>query len=129
MKYDRDKETVRNILKTADIANTFNGGMSQPLVNFARKEDHYLINVRTPGVNVNSLRVEIINKFVSISHSLQFHYDNAGVDIPHVVATIPISLDVDYKNIRATEQNGALQIIMPFSELAGGYRKRVEINR
>lgn len=129
MRYDRDRKIVRGILKTADIANTLNGGMSQTAFRSTRMEDHYLVNLKVPGVETASLTVDIINNHVIISHLLKFDYETSELDVPHVVANIPITLDVDYKKISAMEENGILKVILPFNELAGGYRRRVEINR
>lgn len=130
MKYDRDRNLVRDLLKSADIANTFNGGVSQPFIRFTRETDQYLVYVRVPGVETSSLQVDIINKFLTISYPVKFHYnDETSLDIPHVITTFPISPEVDFKNITAAEENGMLQVIMPFNELAGGYRKSVNIKR
>lgn len=129
MRYDRDRNVVRNILKTADIANTFNGGMSKPVVHYSKMDNHYLLNVRAPGVELDKLNVEIIDKHVVVSHPLTFGYEDSEMDIPHVVATFPITIEVDYNNISASEENGKLVVKLPFSEIAGGFRRRVEINR
>lgn len=130
MNYDRDRKLVRDLLKSADIANTFSGGVSQPFIRFTREADQYLVKVRVPGVNINALQVDIINKFLTISHPVNFHYsDETTLDIPHVIATFPISTEVDFKNITAAEEDGMLQVMMPFNELAGGYRKSVNIKR
>jgi len=129
MKYDKDRKVIREILKTADIANTINGGMSQPVVDFSKKADHYLLSVKVPGVDVKSLNVEVIDKYVVVNHPLMFNQNSEVLEVPYVVTAIPISIEMDYKKITASEENDVLKIIVPFTEISGGYRKKVEINR
>ena len=129
MRYDKDRKIVRNILKTADIVNTFNGGVSQPKYNYSKEEDHFLIKIKIPGVELEKLGVEIINSNLIISHPVLFEHEGSTMDVPHVVATFPMTVDIDYKNVSAFEEDGVLKVKLPFSEMAGGYRKSVDINR
>lgn len=128
MKYDKDKSWVRRMLKTADIMNTVNGGMAEPYLNFERKSDHYLLKAKIPGVDVNSLGVEMVEDNLIVHHKLDFEGTQGEMmKLPHVIATFPIQGYVDYKGIAAKYELGTLKVILPFNELSSGYHKTIDI--
>lgn len=130
MKYDKDKNWVRRMLKTADVMNTVNGGMVEPHLNFERKSDHYLLKARVPGVDANALGVEMVESNLILHHQLDFEdLNGAKMKLPHVIATFPIQGHVDYKNIVAKYEAGVLKVKLPFNELFSGYHKNIEIQR
>lgn len=130
MKYDQSTTWVRKLLKTADIANTLNGGISEARVKLFKKSDHYLLKARIPGVNIEELKVEIIDKSLFIYHNLSFHGVNDSLlKVPHVVTTVPISPEIDFRKISATVEGGILHVVMPFNELKTGYHKNIQIER
>ncbi len=130
MKYDKESSWVRSILRSADIMNTINGGMTQPDIKITRKEDHYLITARVPGVDLNTIKVEVVDKHVILHHAL--HLDTKEEDvlsIPRVLASFPISNEVDYEKITAYVEEELLKIVLPFNELSKGYHKNIQVNR
>lgn len=130
MKYDKDKKWVRRVLQTADIVNTLNGGISEPQVKLEKKSDHYLIKARIPGVNIEKVKVEIIDKNLMVYHNLEFAGSNdTPVMVPHVVATCPLSPEIDFRNISASFESGVLNVFLPFNELKTGFHKNIEIRR
>lgn len=130
MKYDHDKKWVRRVLRTADIANTLNGGISEARIKLEKKSDHYLLKARIPGVDVEHLKVEIIDKTLFVYHNLQFSGQNASVImIPHVVATCPLAPEVDFRNISASFEGKILHVVLPFNELKTGFHKNIEIQK
>lgn len=128
MRYDKDRNWVRSVLKTSDIMNTLNGGMSQPVTKLVRNADHYLITLRVPGVDLDSVKVEIVDKHVIFHHVINFNdLDESNLNIPHVLATFPLTADVDYNNISATRKDGRVLVKLPFNELTNGFHREVEV--
>ena len=130
MKYDKDKSWIRGVLRSADIMNTMNGGMAQPEIEMTKKNDHYLITARVPGVDHNSLKVEVVDQHVILHHTLHMGTEESQVlNVPRVLASFPISIDVDYEKITAHLEDSRLKVILPFNELSNGYHKSIQVNR
>ena len=130
MKYDKDKSWVRGILRSADIMNTMNGGMSQPAVKMQKKDDHYLITASVPGVDHSLLKVEVVDKHVLLYHTLQMGSgDDQALNIPRVLASFPISSDIDYEKITANLQDERLNVKLPFNELSNGYYRSIRVSK
>lgn len=130
MKYDHNIEWVRRVLQTADIANTLNGGMSEPRVKLFKLADHYLLKTSIPGVDVEKIKVEIVNKSLLVYHDIAFDSsEDSEMTVPHVVATCPLSPEIDFKNISASFEGKTLNVILPFNELKTGFNKNIEIQR
>lgn len=113
MRYDRDRQWVRNVLKTVDVSNTFNGGMSQPRMSFKIYKDHYKVEVVIPGVQPYDFNADIINEQLVIYHNLTFGNQLDGVTVPHVVGVYKLRKDVDVTEIYGQINNGVLELIMP----------------
>ncbi|MEM6522424.1 MAG: Hsp20/alpha crystallin family protein [Bacteroidota bacterium] len=128
MRYDKDRSWVRSVLKTSDIMNTLNGGMSQPTTNIRREQDHYLITLKVPGVDLENVKVEIIDKNLIFHHIINFNdLDDSSLNIPHVLATYSLAADVDHNNITAAQKEGVLHVKLPFNELSSGYHREVDV--
>lgn len=128
MKYDKDRNWVRGILKTSDIMNTLNGGMSQPETKLVKHPDHYMIMLKVPGVDLTKVHVEIVDKHIIFHHNIHFsNLDSSDMSIPHVLASYPLTIDIDFRNISATIEDGTLMVKLPFNELSNGYRREVDV--
>jgi len=128
MRYDRDIRVVREILQSVDINNTLNGGVSEPRVAISKQSSHYLLTARVPGVPVENLQVEIVDKKVIVHHPMPFNQTQGMVEVPQVIAAFPITPGIDYRNITAQKVDQTLEVILPFNELASGYTRHVDIN-
>ncbi|MBL6449053.1 hypothetical protein JMN32_22265 [Fulvivirga sp. 29W222] len=130
MKYDKDKKWVRRVLHTADIVNTLNGGISEPQVELEKKSDHYLLKARIPGVDIEKIKVEIVEKNLMVYHNLEFKgRNNSVIMVPHVAATCPLSPEIDFRNISASFEEKILSVFLPFNELRTGFHKNIEIKK
>ncbi|MEQ9300788.1 MAG: hypothetical protein RIF33_19605 [Cyclobacteriaceae bacterium] len=119
---------LRKFAQAANVANTLNGGMTKPKVTFTKEEDHYHITLRVAGTGEGSFKVEIINQAVYIFLFLgQGEPDIHAMKFP--VEVLPIPSDVDFHNISAYFEGNILNVVMPFNELANGYRQGIEIMR
>jgi len=128
MRYDRDIKTVREILKSVDINNTLNGGRSEPQTSIKKLDNYYLLEAKVPGVEVDQLRVEIIDGKVIIHHPMAFEQALGDLTVPQVVAAFPITPKIDHKNITAHRIGNKVEVIMPFNELADGYNRNIDIS-
>jgi len=128
MRYDRDIKTVREILKSVDINNTLNGGRSEPQTSIKKLDNYYLLEAKVPGVEVDQLRVEIIDGKVIIHHPMAFEQALGDLTVPQVVAAFPITPKIDHKNITAHRIENKVEVIMPFNELADGYNRNIDIS-
>src|SRR5690606_16495587 len=129
MRFNSDKSQIKQLLKTADIINTIGGGISQSSISIVKMDDHYLITAKVPGVEANALGVDVVNHNLLIQHSMKFESETNHVSFPRVVASFPISFDVDHDRISAVYEEGLLKIQLPFNSLVGGYHRTLEIKR
>lgn len=123
---------VKNMVVTADLLNTINGGMSKPSFKMSRKEDHYELDVITPGIQGQHLKVEIHNRFISIFHNLSYVSPDHSLQdegAPNIIHLMPIPFDVELDSIHAVYEGKHLTVLMPFNELAEGYHRSVEIDK
>ncbi len=127
MQYSKDKEWVRDVLKSADITSVINGGMAEPQVEITQQTGQYLLSVFVPSVDPREFDVEIVDKKVVVNHWLQFKQENEWVEFPKVVAAFPITPNIDYRNITARKAKNKLEVVMPFNELESDYRQHIEI--
>jgi len=128
MKYDRDIKTVHEILKSVDINNTLNGGRSEPQTSIKKYDGYYLLKAKVPGVEIDRLRVEIIDGKVIVHHPMAFEQALGDLTVPQVVAAFPITPKIDHKNITAHRVDNVVEVIMPFNEMADGYNRHIDIN-
>ena len=119
---------LRKFAIAANVANTLNGGMTKPKVNFSKERDHYHITLRVAGTGEGSFKVEIINQALYVF--LFVGQDQPAFEaIKFPIEVLPIPSDVDFHNIRAYFESSTLNIVLPFNELANGYRQQIEIMR
>ncbi len=121
----------KDLLLTADVMNTLNGGMSKSTVNLMRQVDQYLLVARIPGVDPSNMQVEMKDNQLFIFHHISF--ENAEINenihsIPYNIGFVNIPFDVNVHKIRAKYKENALQVELPFNELAGGYHRRINID-
>ena len=125
-----EDKKLKEFILTSDILNTINGGMSLPIVKVKENWEGYNIHVEVPGVKKESFRVEINDNLLSIYHIIDLPvslYNEMGISVPNIIRNVSIPYNVDIKRISATYEDGALNVLMPFNELANGYQKSVGI--
>ena len=122
----------REVLLTADLMNTINGGMSKPVTKMERLEKNYLLKVKVPGVAPEDLVIEVKNNTIFLFHKVSVHNTDLykGSDFfPFTVGLMIIPFDVNIRGINAQYEHNELQVIMPFNELSDGYFKRINIDK
>ena len=116
----------KGLAQSAFVMNVLGGGMSKPKSKLKKLDDHYLLKLNIPGVDAEQLSVEINNQHLFIFQIMNFKED---VEIPYMVQRILIPVEVNFDEIRAEYEKGDLHVILPFSEMAGGYQRHVDIEK
>jgi HSP20 family protein len=122
---------AKNLLLTADVMNTLNGGMSQADIRMSREKDGYTLRAKVPGVDPVRMQVEIKNNRLFLFHHISLRNDDLydGIHfIPFHIGFVVIPYDVEIKQIKAVYEEGELRVIMPFNEFSSGYHKRIHID-
>jgi HSP20 family molecular chaperone IbpA len=123
---------TKDLLLTADVMNTLNGGMSKPDIRMSREKDGYILHARLPGVAPARMQVEIKNNQLFLFHHISLRKDDLydGIHfIPFHIGFVVIPFDVEITQIKAVYEKGELKVIMPFNEFSNGYHKRIHIDK
>lgn len=118
-----EKETSKRLAETANVINSINGGSIFPTFTTTTEKDHYRLEVSVPSVEPDDIKVEVNGSDLMI-------YQNVHVNsytLPNVLGMIKISADVELENISAEFEDELLIVIMPFSEMSGGFQKEIDI--
>jgi HSP20 family molecular chaperone IbpA len=131
MRFD-DFHISKEVLRKVDVMNTLNGGISKPTVLMLKEERRYLVKAKLPGVDPEKMRVEIRNDKLFLFHDISV--DNTHLyaetdQIPFNIGYVLIPFDVNIKKIKAQFEDKELLISMPFNELAGGYKRNIDIEK
>ena len=120
-----DERIVKNLANSADILNTVGGGTVFPLINTTKEEDHYRLEMSAPSIDPEDVKVEVNGGHLFIYQQL----DLGDVKLPNLLEVHKIAADVELNSITAGFEEDLLVVIMPFSELTGGFRKEIDILR
>ncbi|MEO9482804.1 MAG: Hsp20/alpha crystallin family protein [Ekhidna sp.] len=118
-----DKEISKRLAETVNVVNNINGGSIFPTFIKTTEKDHYRLEVSVPSVAPDDIKVEVNGSDLLI-------YQNVHVNsytLPNVLGMIKISADVELESISAEFDDELLVVILPFSELSGGFRKEIDI--
>ncbi len=116
---------TRNLANSADLLNTANGGTIFPTFETYKHDDHYRLEVSIPSVDPDNIKVEVNGENLLIYHKMTM----GDVKIPNLLGIEKISADVALDEITAGYEDDLLIIIMPFNEVAGGFRREIDILR
>jgi len=127
-----DFHISKEVLRKVDVMNTLNGGISKPTVLMLKQEKRYLVKARLPGIDPEKMRVEVQNDKLFLFHDISvdntFLYADTD-QIPFNIGFVLIPFDVNIKKIKAQFEDNELLISMPFNELAGGYKRNIDIEK
>jgi HSP20 family molecular chaperone IbpA len=120
-------KAFRNLLTSVDFLNTVHGGVSEPFVSFRENENGREIQVRVPGVEKESLQVEINNNVLLVYYILPISGTGRVVPMQKSVLEVAIPASVELEGIKATYGEKDLLILLPYNRLARGYNKKLKI--
>ncbi|MFY0605516.1 MAG: Hsp20/alpha crystallin family protein [Cyclobacteriaceae bacterium] len=123
-----DRVLIKNLAHTAELVNTINGGMTEPIVNIEKLETEWLLSIRVPGINPDSLKIEI-KDFELFLFNMILESNTSDHELPHMLAAVQLNGGVDVDGIMAEYEDGELLIRLPLDENTSGYERDVEIFR
>ncbi len=125
----RSKRIVSNeIIQSIDIANTFQGGVTEPQLKLSQHPEFRQIQLRIPGVSEKDMHVKINNNQLIVYFERRIVSLGSNISIPYIVYNKQIPYFIDEKNIHAQYHDGELIVQLPFNELTNGYQREVPID-
>ena len=103
-----NKETTKNLARTADFINTVNGGSVYPTFETKKEKDHYRIQINMPSVDPDDLKVEVNNSSLMVFQ--QMHVNE--VSLPNLIGVFKLSGDVVLENISAEYEDNLLTVTL-----------------
>ncbi len=123
-----DRVLIKNLAHTAELVNTINGGMTEPLVEIEKFDTEWVISIRVPGISPDAMKIEI-KDFELFLFNMILEPNSSDVELPYMLAAVQLNGAVDVEGIIAEYDDGELLIHLPLDEEAGGYERDVEIFR
>jgi len=120
-----DEHLTTKLAYTANISNTVGGGMVETNTSLSKNEDHYLIDMKVPGISRKELNIEINNDLVLVFLTIE---NDSDEPFNYLIKHFNIPFEVDSEQIWADYEDNHLLIVMPFKELTDGYFRTVKIN-
>ena len=125
----RSKRILSNeIIQSIDIANTFQGGVTEPQLKLSQHPEFRQIQLRIPGVSEKDMHVKINNNQLIVYFERRIVSLGSNISIPYIVYNKQIPYFIDEKNIHAQYHDGELIVQLPFNELTNGYQREVPID-
>jgi len=115
------------IIQTIDIANTLQGGISEPMVRLTRFPEYRQIELRVPGIGEDNMHVKINNNQLLVFYNHLIESRGQVIAVPHFVYNKPIPYFIDANKIKATFENNVLTVQLPYNELANGFHRDIPI--
>lgn len=121
------KTKFKDLITSVDVLNTLHGGVSEPLLSWKEMADSQEVRIRVPGVEKETLLVEIINNHLSVFYFIPVYSVGKLVQMPQVIYNQPIPYFVEVSKIKASFDENELRVILPFNELSAGYKRKIKI--
>lgn len=115
------------LLQSIDIANTLQGGISEPIVKLSQHQDYRQIELKVPGMSEENMHVKINNNQLVVYFEHAVESRGESIYVPFIVYNKQIPYFIDAKKIRAQYSKGVLTVQLPFNELANGYHRDIPI--
>ncbi|WP_425389741.1 Hsp20/alpha crystallin family protein [Ekhidna sp.] len=120
-----EREVTKRLAETANIINGINGGTIFPTFKKSTEADHYRLEVSAPSIDPEDIKVEVNGSDLLVYQNIHVN----AYTLPNVLGKVKISVDVELENIHAEFDDDLLIVIMPFSEMSGGFQKEIDIHR
>ena len=117
------------IIQTIDIANTLQGGISEPMVRLTRFPEYRQIELRVPGIGEDNMHVKINNNQLLVFYNHLIESRGQVIAVPHFVYNKPIPYFIDANKIKATYEDNVLTVQLPYNELANGFHRDIPIEK
>lgn len=120
-----EKNHYFDLLTSVDVMNTLNGGRVEPTVKLSQLENSREIRVKIPGIDAETINVDIHNNTVAIYYTLNIASVEKLMKIPYTVYNRQQPYFIDVSKINAQVEEGELIVKLPFNKLANGYHKKL----
>lgn len=117
----------QDLLTSVDVLNTLHGGVSEPVISHSEQSSGRVVRVRVPGIDRESLHVEIHNNELSIFYFIPIESIGKLIQMPQVVYKQAIPYFIEVTGISASYENHELIVDLPFNKLSEGYNHRLKI--
>lgn len=116
-----------DVLQSIDIANTLQGGVSQPEVQLTKLPDGRQIELKVPGISNQQMHVKINNNQLIVYYEILVETRDKIIPIPFIVYNKPIPYYIDANRIKAMYVDKVLTVQLPYNELANGFHRDIPI--
>ena len=114
-----------DLLRSIDVLNTLNGGISESSITLKQFPDHREIRARVPGVKEENFNSEIHNNVLMVYYTTKILSGEILIEIPKVLYNKQIPYFVDADKISASFEANRYVVKLPFNSLAHGYHRKV----
>jgi len=121
-------ENKLELLTSVDVLNTLHGGISEPKVSINQFESAREIRVKVPGIDVESIQVEVNTNVLSIYYNMNIMSAGKNVRLPYRIFNRQLPYYVDISKIHSAIDEKELIVTLPFNALADGYHKKITRN-
>jgi hypothetical protein len=121
------KKDFLDLLTSVDVLNTIHGGVSEPQLEQQQDELGRQLRIRVPGIDKETIHVEIHNNTLSIFYFIPLIANNNMVQMPCLIYNKTIPYFIDTPKINSHIEDEELIVELPFNESANGYHKKIEI--
>jgi hypothetical protein len=118
----------QDLLTSVDVLNTLHGGVSEAIISHSEQASGRVVRVRVPGIDRESLHVEIHNNELSIFYFIPIESMGKTIQMPQVVYKQVIPYFIERGGIRAIYEAPELIVNLPFNKLSEGSSQRLKID-
>jgi HSP20 family molecular chaperone IbpA len=122
-------KAFRNLLTSVDFLNTLHGGVTEPHVSIRQEAEGHEVRVRVPGINKESLQVEIIDNDLTVFYSMPISSYGKAIPMQKIVYNAAIPYFIELKRIKAAYEENELVVKLPFNKLSDGYNRKIKIDK
>ena len=120
---------LKDLMTSVDVLNTIYGGISEPSLSIQEKETTRELHVRVPGINRESLQVEIQDNALSVFYLIPIVCNRRLVHMPQVIYNQVVPYFIDANLITASFEDNELVVQLPFNKFYNGYNRKIEIGK
>ncbi|HEY3405970.1 MAG TPA: hypothetical protein VGK59_21440 [Ohtaekwangia sp.] len=122
------KNSFSDMISSVDVLNTLYGGISEPYVEFVQFEDRREIYVHVPGIDNESIKIEIHKNVLTIFYSIKLLSGDTLIPMPRVVYSKNIPYFIDASKINAQTEGQGFRLILPYNEKANGFYRNIKLD-
>jgi HSP20 family molecular chaperone IbpA len=119
-------ENRLELLTSVDVLNTLHGGISEPQVSLNQLEGARELRIKVPGVDLESIQVEVNNNILSIYYTMNITSAGKNIRLPYGIYNRQVPYYIDISKIHSVVDETELVITLPFNALADGYHRKIK---